>query len=276
MTQAIKAARFVALHESSELFVLPNPWDPGSAKILASLGYQALATTSAGYAFSQGRLDAIGNLSRDDAMTHARTIVNATPLPVSADLENGFGDSPEEVQLTIKAAHDAGLVGCTIEDTSSDPNKPIYDPQHAIERIVAAVEAVRALPTPFVLTARAENYLHGRPDLDDTLVRLQGYEAAGADVMYAPGLPDLATIKTVCDTINQPINVVAGIQPKGATLEDYAACGVKRVSLGSALARVAIGSAINAARMLIETGSFEAYDNATSFGEIESLLADGE
>ncbi len=272
MTQAAKAARFVALHEGPDLFVLPNPWDPGSAKILASLGYQALATTSAGYAFSQGKLDAIGNLSRDEAMAHARTIVEATPLPVSADLENGFGDSPEAVQETIKAAHNAGLVGCTIEDTSGDPNKPIYDSQHAIERIIAAVEAVRALPTAFVLTARAENYLHGRPDLDDTLVRLLGYETAGADVMYAPGLPDLATIKTVCDTINKPINVVAGIRPKGATIDDFKACGVKRVSLGSSLARVAIGSAIDAARTLMDTGTFTAFDSAASFGEIESLL----
>ena len=183
MTQATKAARFFQLHQNPGLFVLPNPWDPGSAKILAALGYKALATTSAGYAFSQGKLDTIGRISRDEAMAHARTIVEATPLPVSADLENGYGDSPEAVQQTIRAAFDAGLVGCTIEDTSGDKAKPIYDSSHAIERIIAAVEAVRALPAPFVLTARAENYLHGRPDLDDTLLRLQGYETAGADVM---------------------------------------------------------------------------------------------
>lgn len=205
-------------------------------------------------------------------MVHARVIVDATPLPVSADLENGYGDSPEAVQETIKAAYEAGLVGCTIEDTSGDPNKPIYDSQQAIERIIAAVETVRALPTPFVLTARAENYLHGRPDLDDTLLRLHGYEAAGADVMYAPGLPDLATIKTVCDTINKPINVVAGIRPKGASIDDYKACGVKRVSLGSSLARLAFGAAINASRNLIETDSFAAFDDAASFADIESLL----
>ncbi len=272
MTQATKAARFVALHESPDLFVLPNPWDPGSAKILASLGYQALATTSAGYAFSQGKLDTIGNVSRDEAMAHAHAIVNSTPLPVSADLENGYGDSPEAVQDTIKAAFEAGLVGCTIEDTTGDANKPIYELQHAIERIIAAMETVRALPTPFVLTARAENYLHGRPDLNDTLLRLQGYENAGADVMYAPGLPDLATIKTVCNTINKPVNVVAGIRPKGATIEDYKACGVKRVSLGSSLARLAIGSAIDASRTLLETGSFKAFDKAASFVDIEALL----
>jgi 2-methylisocitrate lyase-like PEP mutase family enzyme len=272
MTQANKAQQFVDLHNQGELFILPNPWDAGSAKILTNLGFKALATTSAGYAFSQGKLDTIGKLSRDDAIAHARTIIAASPLPVSADLENGFGDSPEAVQQTIITAFEAGLAGCTIEDTSGLPDKPIYERAHAIERIAAAVETVRSLPAPFVLTARAENYLHGRPDLDDTLERLLGYESVGADVLYAPGLPDLTTIKTVCSTVKKPINVVAGIRPKGATIKDFKACGVTRVSLGSSLARVAIGASLNAARTLLDSGNFEAFDKAASFAEIESLL----
>ncbi len=272
MTAAEKAAKFVQLHQAKGTFVLPNPWDAGSAKILTSLGYQALGTTSAGYAFSQGKLDTIGKISRDEALAHARQIIAATPLPVSADLENGYGDSPESVQQTIQAAFESGLAGCTIEDTTGDPDKPIYDQSLAIERIKAAVETVQSLPAPFVLTARAENYLHGRPDLDDTLQRLLAFEAAGADVMYAPGLPDLDTIKTICSTIKKPVNVVAGIRPKGATLEDLTACGVKRISLGSSLARVAIGATLKAMNQLKDTGEFIAFDEAASFAEIEALL----
>ena len=188
-SQAERARAFRALHERPGAFVIPNPWDVGTARILAGLGFEALATTSAGMAFALGRRD--GAVSRDDALAHARTIVGATALPVSADLENGFGDAPETVAETIRLAAGTGLVGGSIEDATGDPDRPIYDRSLAVERIAAAVEAARALPFPFTLTARAENFLHGRPDLDDTIGRLQAFEAAGADVLYAPGLRDL-------------------------------------------------------------------------------------
>jgi len=265
ISQYEKAQSFKRLHERNALFVLPNPWDVGSAKMLAGLGFEALATTSAGFAFSQGKLDRIGNLSRDNVLAHARDIVQATSLPVSADLENGYGDSPEEVQKTIYAAAEAGLVGCTIEDTTGIQDKPIYDKYFAIERIAAAVEAVASLDFPFMLTARAENYLHGRPDLDDTLARLQGYEEVGADVLYAPGLPDIDTIKTICDSTSKPVNVVAGISLRDVTTEQLAQCGVRRVSVGSSLARTAIGSMINASRAIQEHGTFDAFETAASF-----------
>lgn len=275
MSQHAKADQFVQLHQRDKLFVLPNPWDIGSAKMLAALGFEALATTSAGYAFSQGKLDSIGSVQRDEALEHAKQIVEATDLPVSADLENGYGDSPEEVQKTIHAAAKAGLVGCTIEDTTGDKSSPIYEKSFAIERIQAAVEAVNALDFNFTLTARAENYLHGRPDIDDTLARLQGYEDVGADVLYAPGLPDTHTIKTLCDALSKPVNVVAGIALRGVTTDQLQQCGVQRVSVGSSLARTAIGSMISAANAILDDGRFDAFESAATFSDIEALIKRG-
>jgi 2-methylisocitrate lyase-like PEP mutase family enzyme len=268
-----KADLFHTLHERGRIFVLPNPWDVGTAKILAALGFEALATTSAGYAFSRGRIDWVGNVDRDDALAHAREIVQATPLPVSADLENGFGKSPETVAETIRRAAAAGLAGCTIEDTSGEPENPIYDKSLAIERIAAAAEAVAALDRRFVLTARAENYLHNRPDLDDTLARLTGYEAVGANVLYAPGLPDLDSIAKVCSAVSRPVNVVAGIGLAGVTLRELEQAGVRRVSVGSSLARTALGAMLGAAREIRDSGSFTAFESAASFAEIERLIS---
>jgi len=270
-----KADVFKQLHHRQKLFVLPNPWDVGSARMLAGLGFEALGTTSAGFAFSQGKLDTIGAMSRDVVIAHAKEIVEATSLPVSADLENGYGDSPEEVQKTILAAAEAGLVGCTIEDTTGIKDKPIYEKAFAIERIAAAVETVKSLDFPFMLTARSENYLHGRPDLADTLERLQGYESVGADVLYAPGLPDVDAITTICRSVSKPVNVVAGIALRGVTVSDLQACGVQRISTGSSLARTAIGGMLDAARDILADGQFGAFDTAASFNEIEALIERG-
>jgi len=274
-SQLEKAQLFKSMHERNALFVLPNPWDVGSARMLAGLGFKALATTSAGFAFSQGKLDSIGMMQRDEVMQHAQDIVQATDLPVSADLENGYGDAPEDVQRTIFAAAKAGLVGCTIEDTTGIKDKPIYDKAFAIERIAAAVEAVATLDIPFTLTARAENYLHGRPDLDDTIARLQGYEEVGADVLYAPGLPDINIIKSVCDSVTKPVNVVAGIALRGVSTAQLEQCGVTRVSVGSSLARTAIGSMLNASKAILEQGTFDAFESAASFNDIETLIERG-
>jgi 2-methylisocitrate lyase-like PEP mutase family enzyme len=251
---------------------MPNPWHVGTARILGGLGFEALATTSAGLAFALGRRDGEGAVSRDEALAHARTIVSATPLPVSADLENGFGDAPKAAAETIRLAADAGLVGASIEDTTTDPHRPIYDASLAAERIAAAVEAARALPFPFMLTARAENFLHGRPDLDDTIRRLQAFEAAGADVLYAPGLRDLAMIRTVCAAVGKPVNVVMGLAGASFLVDDLAAAGVRRISLGSALARVALGAFLQAAREVKERGTFSFAERAASFGELDPFM----
>lgn len=269
---ADNAELFHALHQRGRIFVLPNPWNIGTAKILAALGFEALATTSAGYAFSRGRADWAGEISRDEALAHAREIVQATPLPVSADLENGFGESPETVAETVRLAAYMGLAGCTIEDTSGNPEKPIYDKNLAIERIAAGAEAVAGLGRRFVLTARAENYLHGRPDLDDTIERLAGYEVVGADVLYAPGLPDLDSIQKVCAFVSKPVNVVAGIGLAGVTLAELEQAGVTRVSVGSSLARTALGAMLDAAREIRDHGTFTAFESAASFSEIERLI----
>lgn len=266
------ALAFKALHEAGGIFVLPNPWDIGSAKMLAALGFKALATTSAGFAFSRGRADYVGATNREEALAHALEIVNATSLPVSADLENGFGDSPETVAQTVTQAAEIGLAGCTIEDTTGNPDKPIYDASLAIERIAAGVEAVARLDRPFMLTARAENYLHGRPDLDDTMLRLSGYEKVGAQVVYAPGLPNLDVVRQVCESVSVPVNVVTGIGLQGVTVAELKACGVRRVSVGSSLARTAIGAMLRAAREIQGQGTFSAFEEAASFGEIDGLI----
>jgi 2-methylisocitrate lyase-like PEP mutase family enzyme len=267
---AARAARFRALHRPGDPLVLPNPWDIGTARILAGLGFQALATTSAGLAFSLGRRDGEGAVSRDEAIAHAADIVTATDLPVSADLENGFGPRPEDAAETIRRAGAAGLAGASIEDASGDPAAPIYDRTLAIERVVAAVEAARALGRPFVLTARAENFLHGRPDLDDTIARLAAFEAAGAEVLYAPGLGKLDDIRRVCAAVKAPVNVLGG----GAmSVAELAAAGAARVSLGAALARAALGGFLRAARELRENGSFGFRKEAAGFSEIEAFMA---
>jgi 2-methylisocitrate lyase-like PEP mutase family enzyme len=267
-----RANAFCALHRRAGAFVMPNPWDVGTARILAGLGFEALATTSAGFAFTLGRRDAEGAITRDEALAHARTIVDATPLPVSADLENGFGDAPETVAETIRRAAAAGLVGGSIEDATGDPQRPIYDLAQAVERIAAAAEVARALAWPFTLTARAENYLHGRPDLDDTVRRLQAFEAAGADVLYAPGLRDLDAIRTVCTAVARPVNVIMGLAGTPFSVDQLAAAGVRRISLGSALSRAALGAFLEAAREVRERGTFSFANRAASFAELDPFL----
>jgi 2-methylisocitrate lyase-like PEP mutase family enzyme len=271
-SQSDKARSFRALHERPGAFVIPNPWDVGTARILAGLGFEALATTSAGLAFALGRRDGEGAVSRDEALAHARAIVGATPLPVSADLENGFGDAPKTAAETIRLAADAGLVGASIEDATGDPDRPIYDASLAVERIAAAAEAARAMPFPFTLTARAENFLHGRPDLDDTIQRLQAFEAAGADVLYAPGLRDLDMIRTVCAAVTKPVNVIMGLGGAPFSVDQLAAAGVRRISLGSALARAALGTFLGAAREVKERGTFTFAEDAASFAEIQAFM----
>jgi 2-methylisocitrate lyase-like PEP mutase family enzyme len=271
VTQAEKAERFQALHAQPGAFVIPNPWDAGTARILASLGFQALATTSAGLAFALGRRD--GKAGRDETMANAKAIVDATELPVAADLENGFGDAPEAAAETIRLAGEVGLVGGSIEDASGDPHHPIYDFQHAVERIAAAVEAARAFPFPFVLVGRAENYLHGRPDLDDTIRRLQAFEAAGADALFAPGITAPDDIRTICASVGKPVNVVMGLKGAGLSVDELAALGVKRISLGSALSRVALGAVIRAAREIREHGTFRFADDALPYAEANELMA---
>lgn len=259
-------SHFRDLHQRPGAFVIPNPWDVGSARILAGMGFEALATTSAGFAFSRGRAD--GEVSREEALAHCREIVAATPLPVSADLENGFGDRPEDVAETIRLARETGLAGASIEDFTGDPERPIFDFTLAVERITAAVEAARAITPDFVLTARAENFLFGQHDLDDTLRRLQAFEAAGADVLYAPGLKDIETIRTVCDAVSKPVNVVMGLP--GATLseDDLASAGVKRISVGSSLARLVYGDLIAAAEEIRERGTFTFAEGAPGFRDV--------
>jgi 2-methylisocitrate lyase-like PEP mutase family enzyme len=269
-SQSERAATFRALHEGPGAFVIPNPYDVGTARLLAGLGFAALATSSAGFAFTIGRRD--GAITRDQALAHARAIVDATDLPVSADLENGFGDDPATVAETIRLAAATGLAGCSIEDASGNQQKPIYDRALAVERVAAAVEAARALPFPFTLTARAENYLHGRPDLDDTLDRLRAFEAAGADVLYAPGLPDLAAIRTVCSALTRPVNVLAASGGQRLTVEELAAAGVRRISLGAHLSRAALGAFLRAAREIKETGSFGFTVDAAPSAEIGGFM----
>jgi 2-methylisocitrate lyase-like PEP mutase family enzyme len=274
VSQHEKAMRFRALHDGPATFVIPNPWDAGTARILAGLGFPALATTSAGFAFSVGRRDGAGLVTRDEALAHARTIVAASDLPVSADLENCFGDDPETVAETIRLAAAAGLVGGSVEDATGDPRRPIYDHAHAVERVAAAGAAARAVPFPFVLVARAENFFVGRPDLDDTIRRLQAFAAAGADVLYAPALPGLEAIRTVCAAVApRPVNVLAGGRQSGLTVANLAAAGVRRISLGSVLSRAALGALLRAAREILDAGTFTFGDEAASFAELNRFMA---
>jgi 2-methylisocitrate lyase-like PEP mutase family enzyme len=265
--QASRVQRFRALHEQDGTFILPNPWDVGTARILASMGFKALATTSAGLAFSLGVPE--GTVSRNQVLEHCSTMSSATDLPVSADLEKGFGDSPESVAETIRAAAETGLAGCSIEDHTNRRDDPIFAFTLAVERIAAAAQAAHALPHDFVLTARCENFLWGRPDLDDTLRRLQAFEKAGADVLYAPGLHDLDTIRLVCASVDRPVNVVMGMPGATFGVAELAAAGVKRISVGSALCRLAFGAFVRAAREMMNAGTFTFSSDAIEFSELE-------
>jgi 2-methylisocitrate lyase-like PEP mutase family enzyme len=270
VTQAEKGRAFRALHERDRVFIIPNPWDIGSARLLAHLGFEALATTSMGFAFSIGRQD--GTVDRQQVMGHVATIASATDLPVSGDLENGFGDAPETAAETIRLAAAAGVVGGSIEDATGRPDDPIYDLGQAAERIRAAAAVVRSLPFPFTLTGRAENYLHGRPDLKDTIARLQAYQEAGADVLYAPGLASKDDIASVVRSVDRPVNVLMGLQGVQLSLADLSAMGVKRVSVGSALCRTALGAFLRAAREMREHGTFTYATEAASPREISAIF----
>jgi 2-methylisocitrate lyase-like PEP mutase family enzyme len=252
-SQTEKAARFLELHRPGSPLLLPNPWDQGSAKLLASLGFQALATTSSGFAATLGRSD--GSVSRDEALAHAAAIVAATDLPVSADLENCFADDPNGVARTVALAAETGLAGCSVEDFSGDDDdEPIYDIELAAERVAAAVEAAHSGPVRLVLTARAENYLYGRSDLADTISRLQAYQAAGADVLYAPGLTSVVDIRQLVTAVDRPVNVLA--MPGTPPVSELAAAGVSRVSVGGALAFAALGALVDAATELRDKGTY--------------------
>ncbi len=248
---AERSAQFLALHHGDGPLLIPNPWDIGSAKLLASLGFRALATTSSGFAGTLGRLD--GRVSREEAITHGAALADAVAVPVSADLENGFGDAPEEVADTVRRAAETGLAGCSIEDFTGRDGDPIYDLAHAAERVRAAVEAAHAGGRGLVVTARAENLIHERPDLPDTIARLQAFEAAGADVLYAPGLVALEDIASVVRSVGRPVNVLARLG--GPTVADLARTGVARISVGGALSHVALAAVADAARELLEEGT---------------------
>jgi 2-methylisocitrate lyase-like PEP mutase family enzyme len=269
-TQPEKGHFFCELHHRADAFIIPNPWDLGSARMLASLGFQALATSSAGYAASIGRQDyAVG---REAVLKHIAEVAVATDLPISADLENGFGDDPAVAAETIRLAAEAGAVGGSIEDATGRDEGPIYCLEHAVARVQAASEAARALPFTFTLTARAENYLHGRPDLKDTIQRLQAYQEAGADVLYAPGIKTREEIAEVVRSVDRPVNVLMGLAGIGLTHEELSKIGAKRISLGSGLARVAYGALIEAAKELKKRGTFTFTDRGVSSGEIAKLL----
>lgn len=270
-SQAEKARRLRALHEAPGAFVIPNPWDIGSARLLAATGFKALATSSAGYAFSRGVPDSA--VGREQMLVHLAEIAAATDLPVSADLENGFGDAPETAAQTIRLAAGAGVVGGSIEDATGRADDPIYPFELAVERVRAAVEAARALPFPFTLTARAENHLHGRDDLRDTIRRLQAYEEAGADVLYAPGLRSREDIAAVVSALTRPVNVLMGLQGAVLSVAELEALGVKRISVGGSLARAAYGAFLRAAREMHDRGTFTYAADAVSHVEISELLS---
>jgi 2-methylisocitrate lyase-like PEP mutase family enzyme len=267
-TQSEKAARFRALHEGPGAFVIANAWDAGSARILAGLGFGAIATSSGAHAGTLGRHD--GNVTRHEAIEHARTIAAAVELPVAADLEKGFGDRPEDAALTIRLAGEAGVSGASIEDFSGDPAKPIYPIAQAAERIAAAAEAARR-SAGFVLTARAENFLHGRGDLD-TILRLQAYEKAGADVLFAPALPDLAAVRAVCASVSKPVNFMVGIRGKSFSVAELEAAGVRRISLATSLWRAAMSGLVEAGREIREKGTFSYLDRLVPGAEIGRFM----
>lgn len=273
-SQMEKGRLFRWLHEREGAFIMPNPWDAGTARLLASLGFEALATTSAGYAFSVGQPD--NTIGRDAMLAHVADMSSATELPVSGDLENGYGDTPSAVAETFRLAGATGLVGGSIEDATGDPSRPIYDEEFATERVRAASEAAHALPFTFTLTARAENYLLGRPDLNNTIKRLQLYQQAGADVLYAPGLTSKQEIAAVVSSVDRPVNVLLGPRPPQLSLSELAALGVKRVSVGSALSRAALGAFLRAAREMQDQGTFSFAQECVSYQEITAMFLPGE
>jgi len=264
-----KARRFLALHERAGAFVIPNPWDAGSARVLASLGFEAFATSSGAAAGVLGRPD--GRISREESLAHARIIIEATDLPVAADLESGFGDSPEDAAATIRAAGAVGLVGGSIEDCAS-PGKPVYEFDHAVKRVEAAIAAARSLSHRFMFTARAENFIRGNPDLDDTIRRLKAYEKAGADVLFAPGLPDIDAVRRVCASLERPFNFMVGIKGRSFTVADLTAAGVKRISLAGSLHRAAMTGLIDAAREVRDQGTFGYLDRSVPTPEFIKML----
>jgi len=272
-TQKEKGEIFQSLHQRPGCFVIPNPWDAGSSKILSDIGFEALATTSAGLAFSLGKSDGKNCISVEQALANARDIVQATNLPVSADLENGYHDDPEGVFDTITNAEKIGLVGGSIEDATGDSNNPIYDFDFSVERIKAAAEAVKKLTYPFVLTARAENFLYGRPDLKDTIRRLQAFQDAGADVLYAPGLKDRDDIATVVRELDKPVNVLMGLSGVNFSVNELTDLGVKRISLGSSLNRAALGALLVAADEILNRGSFTFSEDAAVYGNLNELFS---
>ena len=269
-TQEEKAVRFQALHRGPGAFVIPNPWDGGSARLLAGLGFQALATSSGAAAGVLGRRD--GRIARDEALSQVRVIVAATDLPVSADLEKGFGDSPEVVAETVRLAAQAGLVGCSIEDATGDKAQPLYDFDLAVQRIRAAVQAARSLGLPFTLTARSENFLRGNPDLDDTIRRLRAFADAGADVLMAPGLPDLEAVRKVCAALGKPVNFMAGIKGKSFSVAELAHAGVRRISLATSLYRAAMTGLFDAAREVKEKGTFGYLERSLGTPELAKFM----
>ncbi|CAG4927542.1 isocitrate lyase/PEP mutase family protein [Paraburkholderia saeva] len=270
-SQSEKAELLRTYHKNKETFVIPNPWDIGSARLLALAGFKALATSSAGYAFTRGLPD--NSIGRDQMMLHLAEIVSATDLPVSADLENGFGDAPEEAAETIRQAAATGVVGGSIEDATGRADDPLYALDFAVERVRAAVEAARSLPFPFTLTARAENYLVGRADLADTIRRLQAYQEAGADVLYAPGLKTRDEIAEIVRSVDRPVNVLMGLQGALLSVDDLAALGVRRISVGGSLARAALGALVRAAGEIHERGTFTYSSEAASNADINALFA---
>jgi 2-methylisocitrate lyase-like PEP mutase family enzyme len=272
MSQREKAERFRKLHEGPGAFVIPNPWDAGSARLLEGLGFAALATSSGAQAGVLGRRD--GQVRRDEALAHCRAIVTATTLPVSADLEKGFGDAPADAAETIRLAAGVGLVGGSIEDATGSRDKPLYELALAAERVAAAVKAARALDFPFTLTARAENFLRGNPDLDDTIRRLQAFEAAGADVLFAPGLPDLKAVRAVCAALKRPFNFMAGIKGRSFSVAELEAAGVRRVSLATSLYRAAMTGLADAAREVKDKGSFGYLERCLSSAELNAFFPD--
>jgi 2-methylisocitrate lyase-like PEP mutase family enzyme len=270
VTQNEKAVRFRALHAGPGAFVLPNPWDVGSARLLAGMGFQALATSSAASAAAIGRKD--GGLTREQALAHARMIVDATDLPVSADLEKGFGAAPEIVAETIRLAAEVGLVGCTIEDTTGNSESPLYEFSLAAERIAAAAEAARALGFPFALTARTHNLLFAAPSLDETIRRLQAFEKAGAEVLFAPGLPDLVAVREVCAALSKPFNFMVGIKGKSFSVSELAAAGVRRISLATSLYRAAMTGFLDAVSEVKDKGQFTFLDRSVTTGELNKIM----
>jgi len=269
-SQADKAAKFRALHEAPGAFVIANPWDAGSARLLAGLGFQALATSSGAKAGVLGKRD--GKITREEALANAKMIVEACDLPVAADLEKGFGDAPDAAAETIRQAAGVGLVGGSIEDASGDKDKPLYDIGHATERVAAAVAAARGLSFPFVLTARAENFLRGNPDLADTIARLKSFEKAGADVLFAPGLPDLAAVRAVCAAVSKPVNFMVGIRGKSFSVAELEAAGVRRISLATSLYRAAMSGLVEAAREAKDRGTFGYLDTSLATPDLNNFM----